>query len=161
MLVVGLFDGLASGVAYVVIGVPHAAVWAAITGLLALVPFLGYLAVAALTLQLAMTGATTSALFAFALGCLILLCGDKVVRPLVARDGVQLRFVWILIGCLGGFEVFGLMGIIIGPVVLTLARELWEQSVRDLSVRWSDLPSADRSQRVTTRWVAQSSVSSQ
>ncbi|MGZ9059393.1 MAG: AI-2E family transporter [Burkholderiaceae bacterium] len=59
MLVVGLFDGLVSWVAYVVIGVPHAGLWAAITGLVSLVPFLGYLAVAALTLQLAMTGATT------------------------------------------------------------------------------------------------------
>ena len=46
MLVVGLFDGLACGVAYAVAGVPHAATWAAITGALAIVPFLGYVAVA-------------------------------------------------------------------------------------------------------------------
>jgi hypothetical protein len=68
------------------------------------------------------------------LGCFILLCGDKVVRPVVARDGVRLRFVWVLMGCLGGFEVLGLIGLVIGPVVLTLARELWEQRVRDLAV---------------------------
>jgi predicted PurR-regulated permease PerM len=37
-------------------------------------------------------------------------------------------------GCLGGFEVLGLIGLVIGPVVLTLARELWEQRVRDLAV---------------------------
>ena len=150
MLVVGLFDGLVSAVVYVVIGVPHAGLWAAITGLLALVPFVGYVAVAALTLQLTITGATTSAFLCFTLGCLVLLCGDKVVRPLVAaRDGIQLRFVWILIGCLGGFEVFGLVGIIIGPVVLTLARELWEQSVRDLPARCSNSPSANGPQRAT------------
>jgi predicted PurR-regulated permease PerM len=160
MLVVGLFDGLASGIAYAVIGVPNAAVWAAITGLLALVPFVGYLAVFALTLQLAMTGPATAALFAFALGCLILFCGDKVVRPLVARNGVQLRFVWILIGCLCGFEGFGLIGVIVGPVVLTLARELWEQTVRDLSVRSSDSQSPGRSQRVTAPVGTQSTISS-
>jgi predicted PurR-regulated permease PerM len=160
MLIVGLFDGLASAVVYVVIGVPHAGLWAAITGLLALVPFLGYLAVGALTLQLAMTGATTAAFVSFSLGCLILVCGDKVVRPLVARDGIQLRFVWILIGCLGGFQVFGLIGIIIGPVVLTLAREVWERSVRDLPARHSDSQSADPSQRATAAVHVQSSVSS-
>ena len=160
MLVVGLFDGLTSAVVYVAIGVPHAGLWAAITGLVALVPFVGYLAVAALTLQLVMTGATTSAFLCFTLGCLVLLCGDKVVRPLVARDGIQLHFVWILIGCLGGFEVFGLIGIIIGPVVLTLARELWEQSVRDLPARCSNSPSANGPQRATTVGHAQSSVSS-
>jgi predicted PurR-regulated permease PerM len=134
MLVVALFDGFACGVAYAIAGVPRAAVWAAVTGLLALVPFLGYVAVGALTLQLAMTVTTTPPLLAFGLGCFVLLCGDKVVRPAVARHGIRLRFVWVLMGCLGGFEVLGLIGLVIGPVVLTLARELWEQRVRDLAV---------------------------
>ena len=142
MLVVALFDGFASGVAYAIAGVPHAAVWAAITGLLALVPFLGYAAVGALTLQLAMTVTGTPPVLALGLGCFILFCGDKVVRPVVARHGVRLRFVWILMGCLGGFEALGLIGLVIGPVVLTLARELWEQRVRDLSV--ADTPRASR-----------------
>ncbi len=133
MLVVGLFDGLATAVAYAIVGVPQAAVWAGITGSLALVPFLGYVAVIALTLQLAMKGAASLALISCGLGFAILLCGDKVVRPLVARDGVRLPFVWILMGCLGGFEVLGLVGLVVGPVVLTLARELWQQRVRDVA----------------------------
>jgi uncharacterized protein YqgC (DUF456 family) len=37
-------------------------------------------------------------------------------------------------GCLGGFEVLGLIGLVIGPVVLTRARELCEQRARDLAV---------------------------
>ena len=134
MLVVALFDGFASGVAYAIAGVPHAAVWAAITGLLALVPFLGYVAVGALTLQLAMTATGTPPLVALGLGCFVLFCGDKIVRPVVARDGTRLRFVWVLMGCLGGFEVLGLIGVVIGPVVLTLVRELWEQHLGDLAV---------------------------
>ena len=134
MLVVALFDGFATGVAYAIVGVPHAAMWAAVTGLLALVPFLGYVAVGALTLQLAMTVTTTSPVLALGLGCFVLLCGDKILRPAVARNGVRLRFVRILMGCLGGFEVLGLIGLVVGPVVLTLARELWEQRVRDLAV---------------------------
>ncbi len=32
-------------------------------------------------------------------------------------------------GCLGGLEVLGLVGLVIGPVVLALARELWMQQV--------------------------------
>ena len=133
MLVVGLFVGFATGIVYAIVAVPHAAQWASITGLLALIPFLGYVAVAALTLQLAMTGATGQALFSCGLGCGILLCGDKIVRPMVARNGVRLAFVWVLVGCLGGFEVLGLVGVVIGPVVLTLLRELWQQNVRDLA----------------------------
>ena len=133
MLVVALFDGFATWMAYAVAGVPHAALWAAITGSLALVPFLGYVAVVGLTLKLAMTGAATPALLAFVFGCLVLFCGDKVVRPVVARDGTRLPFVWVLMGCLGGFEVLGLVGLVIGPVLLSLAGELWEQRLRDLA----------------------------
>ena len=115
MLVVGLFDGLASGAAYALAGVPHAALWAAITGALAIVPFLGYVAVAALTLQLAMAGATKSAVVSLVMGCIILVCGDKIVRPAIAGSGVRLRFVWVLIGCLGGFETLGLVGLVDRP----------------------------------------------
>ena len=61
----------------------------------------------------------------------MLLCGDKLVRPMVARDGVRLPFVWVLIGCIGGFGVFGLAGLAAGPVVLSLCRELWEQRLRE------------------------------
>ena len=133
MLIVGLFDGCATGLVYAIAGVTRAALWGAITGLLALVPFLGYVAVTALAVQLAMTGAATPAIVSFGLGCVVLFCGDKIVRPLVAGEGTHLRFVWFLIACLGGFEVLGLVGVVIGPVVLTLARELWEQCVRDLA----------------------------
>ena len=131
IVVVALFDGLFAGVAYAIAGVPDAALWAAITGALALIPFLGYAAVAALALQLAIAGAGANAMLAAALGCIVLLAGDKVVRPAVARGGTGLPFVWVLMGCLGGFEVLGLVGLVIGPVALTLAREVWNHRVRD------------------------------
>jgi len=104
-----------------------------LTGALALVPFLGYVAVIGLALKLAMAGAATPALVSLVLGCAVLFCGDKIVRPVVARDGTRLPFVWVLIGCLGGFEVLGLIGLVIGPVLLSLAGEVWKQRLRDLA----------------------------
>jgi predicted PurR-regulated permease PerM len=132
LVVLGLFDGIATGIAYAMAGVPHAAVWGAITGVLALVPFVGYTAVAAASLQLAMTGGAASALLALSLGCAVLLCGDKVVRPLVAGQGTDLPFAWVLMGCLGGFEVLGPVGLVIGPAALAVARELWAERIRHL-----------------------------
>jgi predicted PurR-regulated permease PerM len=133
MLLVGLFEGLAAGVAYASLSVPHAALWAAITGTLAIVPFLGYVAVAAIALQLMLKGAATTAALTLAIGCVVLLCGDKIVRPAIAGNGVRLGFVWVLMGCLGGFEVLGLVGLVVGPVVMGLVRELWEERVRDVA----------------------------
>ena len=135
MLVVGLFDGAAAWIAYSTAAVQHAGVWAAITGALALVPFLGYLAVVALALQLSVSGAGSSAALVLGVGTVILFAGDKVVRPAVACDGTRLPFVWVLMACLRGFEAFGLIGLVIGPVALTLTRELWEQRVQELEVQ--------------------------
>ena len=42
MLVVGLFDGILIGIVYAVAGAPHAVLWAAITGSLAVAPLVGY-----------------------------------------------------------------------------------------------------------------------
>jgi predicted PurR-regulated permease PerM len=131
MLAVALFDGLAAASAFAVAGAPRALLWAAITGSLAAVPFLGYAAVAAMAVQLALQGASSTALLAALLGCAVLLCGDKLVRPMVARGGMRLPFVWVLMGCIGGFSVLGMAGLVIGPVVLTLAREIWEQRARE------------------------------
>jgi predicted PurR-regulated permease PerM len=127
MVVVGLCDGLATAVAFTLLGVPHAALWGAIIGSLALIPFLGYVGVIVLACQLAMKGAAALALLSFGVGVGLLLCGDKILRPMVARNKVSLPFVWFLMGCLGGFEVLGPVGLVVGPVVLTIARELWEQ----------------------------------
>ena len=134
MLLVGLFDGFGVWLGYAMAGVPRAAVWAAITGAFALIPLLGYVAVAVLTFKLALTGPVTVALLACAVASGVLLCGDKVLRPLVARGGTGLPFVWVLMGCLGGFEALGLVGVVVGPVVLTLAKELWQRRARDLPV---------------------------
>ena len=98
-----------------------------------IVPFLGYVALAALALQLAMKGAGATAGLALAMGCVVLLCGDKIVRPAIADNGIRLGFVWVLMGCLGGFEALGLVGVVVGPVVISLARELWDQRVHDAS----------------------------
>ena len=133
MLVVALFDGVATAVVYALAGVPHVAVWAAITGALALVPFLGYVAVAIAVSTLAVPNAATSAALALMAGCAVLFFGDKILRPAIGRGGTGLPFVWVLMGCFGGFQVLGLVGVVVGPVVLTLARELWEQRVRDVA----------------------------
>ena len=127
MLVVGLFDAAAAAVAFSVAGAPRALVWAAITGSMAAVPFLGYAAVGAMALMLAMKGLQAPALMSLVLGAAVLLCGDKIVRPMVARGGIRLPFVWVLMGCIGGFGAFGLSGLVTGPALLAVAKEMLEQ----------------------------------
>lgn len=135
MLVVSLFDGLATAAVYALAGAPRPLLWAGITGALAALPFLGYAAVAALALQMTMQGQAGPALVVLAAGAAVLLAGDKLVRPLAARDGVRLPFVWTLMGCIGGFGVLGVTGLVAGPVVLALVAEMWNLSRAGLAPR--------------------------
>ena len=57
----------------------------------------------------------------------IVLTGDKVVRPILVSSSTRLGFVWVLMGNLGGLQLLGLIGIFVGPVVLTLASALWSK----------------------------------
>jgi len=127
MVAVALFDGVLSGIIYAVAGVQNAAVWGAVTGLFALIPYLGYVAVVGVALSLAAGGAGTSALAVGVLGFVVHLVGDKILRPVLVGGAVKLGFVWVLMASLGGLELWGLLGVLVGPVVLALASSLWRE----------------------------------
>ncbi len=125
MVVVALFDGVLTGITYALAGAQRAEVWGAVTGLFAMIPFLGYVAVAGVAMALAVEGAAMAALAVFALGLLVVFAGDKIVRPMLVGGATQLGFVWVLMASFGGLELLGLLGLFVGPVVLALGGALW------------------------------------
>ena len=127
MAIVALFDGVLTGITYAVAGVQNAVVWAAVTGLFAMIPFVGYVVVAAVALVLVAKGAVVPGLAVGGLGVVILFAGDKVVRPMLVGNATKLGFAWVLMGSLGGLEAIGLLGLFVGPVVLALAAALWDE----------------------------------
>jgi predicted PurR-regulated permease PerM len=44
---------------------------------------------------------------------------------------VKLNLFWVLVGSIGGFQVLGLIGVFMGPVVLALCGEMWREWIRD------------------------------
>jgi predicted PurR-regulated permease PerM len=135
MVAVALFSGVLTGIVYAVAGIKHAAVWGAVTGLFAMVPYFGYIVVAGVACSLAASGAAASALTVFVLGCALHFVGDKIVRPVLVGNAVELGFVWVLMGSLGGLELMGLLGVLVGPIVLAIVRaigsSMWRQWVHD------------------------------
>jgi predicted PurR-regulated permease PerM len=85
--------------------------------------------VAGVACSLAAGGAATSGLAVLVLGCIVHFVGDKIVRPVLVGNAVELGFVWVLMGSLGGLELMGLLGVLVGPIVLALGSSLWRQWV--------------------------------
>src|ERR1700722_18921103 len=81
MVLVGLIDGIAMGIIYATLHVPSPIAWAAVTGLLAMLPFVEYSAVAAVYEPQLLHDTTASALLVGAVGIAVLFSSDKFVRP--------------------------------------------------------------------------------
>ena len=65
----------------------------------------------------------------------IALAIDNVVRPLLIRRGASLPLLLIFAGVIGGLIAFGIIGLFIGPVVLTVAYTLLAKWVADDEIR--------------------------
>ena len=50
---------------------------------------------------------------------------DHFVRPVIIGGATRLPFFWVLLGILGGVETFGVIGLFVGPVVMSVLIQLW------------------------------------
>jgi predicted PurR-regulated permease PerM len=130
LVLVGLAEGVLLGIGYELAGVPSAVLWAAATGVLAIIPFGAPLAFGAVALLLAWQGATVAAIAIAVWGGIVLFAADHFVRPAMIGNATQLPFVAVLLGILGGVETLGLIGLFVGPVVMTLFVTLWHEERR-------------------------------
>ncbi|HEX7455831.1 MAG TPA: AI-2E family transporter [Gallionella sp.] len=125
VVLVGLAEGLAIGMSYWVAGAPHAAILGVSTGALAMIPFAAPLIFTGVSVVLMAQGNMVAAVSVFVFGWLVLAIGDHVLRPKIIGSSVELPFLWVLFGILGGVEVFGLIGLFIGPALMALVMMMW------------------------------------
>jgi predicted PurR-regulated permease PerM len=120
--------GIFIGIAYVICGVPHSLLFAALTVALAMVPLGAWmvLIVAALTLP-AYGGSWLASVVLLAIGAAVLMIGDHVVQPALIGEAAELPFLLVLVGILGGLQSFGLIGLFIGPVIMATVLAVWRE----------------------------------
>jgi predicted PurR-regulated permease PerM len=133
LVLVGLGEGALMGIAYILAGLPHPVSSAALTGVLAVIPFGAPVAFGAAALYLAAMGSTVAAMAVFCFGLLVVFVADHFVRPVIIGGAARLPFLWVLLGILGGLETFGIIGLFLGPAVMAALISLW----RD----WTEPPS--------------------
>ena len=127
MVLVGLIDGIAMGIIYATVRVPSPIAWGAVTGILAMLPFIGYAAVAAVCVSQLARDATASVLPLGAVGFVLLFSIDKFVRPMLMARGARLHFLGALMGTVGGLQTFGLLGIFIGPTIVAVGKAMMDE----------------------------------
>lgn len=134
LVLVGLGEGALLGIAYIIAGLPHPVSVAALTGVLAVIPFGAPLAFGAAALYLAASGSTIAGAVVFCFGLVVVFVADHAIRPVIIGGAARLPFLWVLLGILGGLETFGIIGLFLGPAIMAALISLW----RD----WTEMPSA-------------------
>jgi len=130
LVVVGIGEGALLGLAYAVAGMPHATLLAFVTAIAAMLPFCAPLVFCGAALWLFVQGAAAWAIGLAVFGFVVVFIAEHFVRPLIIGNSTRLPFLLVLFGILGGAETFGLLGLFIGPALMTVLMVLWTDWVR-------------------------------
>lgn len=122
-----LVQGLLAGIGYWLFDLPSPLLFSALTAVAAIIPFVGTALVWVPAVgYLLLEGEVSRGLFLF-LWCFILVVpADNLIRPFFISGKGQLSLLVVALGLLGGLAAFGFVGIIIGPLVLSLFRAFLE-----------------------------------
>ncbi len=118
----GLLQGVLAGLGYWMTGVPDPAFFGALTAVASIVPAVGTLLVwIPAGLYLMITGHTVAGIIELVYGALVVgILVDYGIRPTLVGRGTQVPAVLTFVAMFGGIEVFGLIGLVVGPVIVTL-----------------------------------------
>ncbi|MCM3871100.1 MAG: AI-2E family transporter [Pyrinomonadaceae bacterium] len=127
VLAIAVVQGALGGLAFWVLGVPSAIVWGVVMVFLSMIPMLGaFLVWVPAAAYLALTGHPLKALFMVLWGTLVIGMADNFLRPKLVGERTKLHELLIFFAVLGGLQVFGVLGIVLGPVVLAITLALVE-----------------------------------
>ena len=126
-IVICILQGGLAGVGFFMAGIKGAAFWGTVMGVLSIIPGIGtgIVWIPAVVFLIA-SGAYTKGI-GLALFCgLVVGSVDNLVRPSLVGKDTQMHDLFILFGTLGGIALFGVVGIIIGPIIAALFVTVWE-----------------------------------
>ena len=125
--VIGILQGGLSGIAFAVVGIPSAVFWGAIMAVLSIIPGIGTALVwGPAAIILAASGYYVKAIGLTIFCALIVGSLDNFLRPWLVGKDTEMHDLLILFGTLGGIAMFGIVGIIVGPIVAALFVTVWE-----------------------------------
>jgi predicted PurR-regulated permease PerM len=125
--VIGLIQGALVGAAFAVVGFPSAIFWGTVAAVMSMVPGIGTAIVWLPGVIILGMGGHYGAAAGLLVFCILVVGGvDNFLRPRLVGKDTRMHELLILFGTLGGIIMFGLAGIIIGPIIAALVVTVWE-----------------------------------
>jgi len=122
VLVISAIQGALGAIGFYIAGMPSPLLWGTVMFLLSMIPMLGaFLVWIPAALYLMAIGRWPMAIFMTVWGGLVIGMIDNVLRPKLVGQRARLHELIIFFAVLGGLQVFGVLGLFVGPVVAAIA----------------------------------------
>ncbi|MBX3170074.1 MAG: AI-2E family transporter [Candidatus Eremiobacteraeota bacterium] len=125
VVVLALIQGALGTLAFWVLGLPSPLLWGLVMSMFATIPMLGTFVVwIPAVIYLFFQAQYGAALGLFLWGSLVIGMSDNLLRPILVGQRTQMHELLIFFSVLGGLNVFGILGILMGPVLMAMATAL-------------------------------------
>jgi predicted PurR-regulated permease PerM len=120
-LMTALVHGTAGGLIFLLFRVSSPVLWGGVMAVLSLVPVVGtalvWLPVGIFYL---LTGAVGKGVAFLAVCGLVVATVDNVVKPFFIGRKTEINTLWLFLGVMGGISLFGFLGFVLGPLLITI-----------------------------------------
>jgi predicted PurR-regulated permease PerM len=118
--IVGLIQGIITGIGFFIFGVPNAIVLTLIASLVGILPIIGpWLVWVPVDIWLFLNGRFYAGIGMLIYGILIISWVDNLIRPLIVSKKTKINPGIILVSMVGGLLTFGVLGLILGPLIIS------------------------------------------
>lgn len=131
-LVIGVVQGFIGGLLFWITGINAPVFWGTIMTVLSIIPAVGtglvWLPAAIILLA---TGAIWQGLVLLIGGGVVISLVDNILRPILVGMDTKMPDALILLSTIGGLSMFGITGIVIGPIIAAFFLVVWEMFEQD------------------------------
>jgi predicted PurR-regulated permease PerM len=121
VLVIAVIQGVLGGLAFWVLGLPSPLLWGVVMIFLSMIPMLGsFIVWVPAAIYLGVTGHWGKAVMLTVWGALVIGSVDNFLRPKLVGERTRLHELLVFFSVLGGLQVFGVIGLVLGPVIVAI-----------------------------------------
>jgi len=121
VLVIATIQGVLGGLAFWTLGLPSSLLWGVVMIFLSMIPMAGaFIVWVPAAIYLAVTGQYAKATILVVIGILVIGSVDNFLRPKLVGERTRLHELLIFFSVLGGLQVFGVLGLVLGPVIVAI-----------------------------------------
>jgi len=126
-VIVAIIQGILGGLGFYVIGIEAPVLWGIAMSVMSFVPLLGTLSIwGPASIYLLIQGDYLHGIGLILFGTLVISMVDNILKPLIIGSRTKMPTIVIFFSVLGGIQAFGIIGLIMGPLIMAVFVSVFE-----------------------------------